>query len=368
MTIIDNIFDDEDIKKQYDEIKHLNEVKKAFEIYLFHIYEKINIILEIRNKYYDIVNRKQGFITQDESKFQRFDLSLLEYGGKVFDDKNMNYYFKRWTNKRLKRILKILNMELKNNGIFLNSKKNILEILKDLKENFEMSYVENENESLNNLITLFNNLIRNLNEQLNYFQNIYPIKNWSLENHSSIIDNRILNLISVEVKLVFDKNISSDYFNNLPGIISRAIHEMNIPTNTELNKLINLHIQKVKSKKGNSKINFVKCYHARPIQILKPVFPLSTREKSTGFYVDLDMGEAIEIIKAIYGVNEANIEVYELELPNNLFKLTNNDFMDDSAFKNFEMTNSYVFKPTTYPVINESYIKGLIKVKKITKK
>ncbi len=367
MGIFNYIFSNE-LKIYYSENDKLKEIKQEFETYLYLLYEKVSLIIEIKNKYYDIQGRKTGFIKEDEEKFLKKIKEVEEYG-RVYDDKNINFYYKRWTNKKLKRIFKILSLELKSKSGIKTEKKNIAEIINYIKKYFKSLENQNEINYLNDFLKNLEEVEKNLYLQLEYLNNIYPIKHWTYELHETIISDNFLNLIESEIFLIFEKKPENSNFNMFPAIISKSIHENSLPMNSVLNNLIQKNIEKIKENKKikeDEKIEFVICYHARPKQITIPLFPLELKTKSTGFFLDTNKDEAMNIVGRLYNIPKMDIEVFEIKIPKNLFKYAIKDYNDDTAFKNFEMTNSYIFKPTIFPKLNEFYIKGLIIPKIVT--
>lgn len=365
MDLFGWIFSNGEFKKYYDEIKNLEEIKKELEHYLFYIYEKVCIVVEIKNKFHDIKNRSKGYIKEDEKNFQKFDMELSEYGNIIEKPGKLEFYYKKWTNRRLKRIKKILDLEVKSKYGLINQNRNIVQVLEILEKEInsdskEVSFFE----SLNNLIRVLKN---NLELQYSELNKIYPISSWNLELHENLISQKFLHLIREEIKLVFKYDLDEENYNNFPAVISMAIHKGKLETNTYLGDLISNKISKLKEKKKIEKNGWVTCYHARPVYVTSPLFPLDTKTKETGFFVDTEFDEAIGIVKSIYNIHDNEIEVYELKVPINLFKYAIKDTNNDEQLKEVEdMNDSYIFRPSDFLKFNEFYMKGLIIVKKVT--
>lgn len=368
MSILKHLFS-KDINKEFlSENKDLENIKYEIEHYLYYLYEKVSILIEIKNKFYDIKNRKAGFIQEDEKNFMKKNRNVEDFGVS-YEDKNKHYYYKGWVNRRLKRVRKILLLELKaKDGGVLVTKKDISKTIRILNESLNQELVGKENQELKVFVEKLEILNKNLIKQISIIEELYPISNWDEDVHENLISQDLLILIGNEIKILFDESVDISNFNIFPGLISRKIHESQIPINSTLNNLIQKNIQKVKENKKEEKLELVKCYHARPKQITKELLPLELKTKSTGFFVDMNKEEAINIVSSLYDISKMEVEVFEITIPRNLFKYAVKDNFDDSAFKTFEMVDSYIFKPTVFPRFNEFYLKGLITCKKLTLK
>lgn len=364
MGVLNFIFAKEN-KELYQENDKLQEIKKELEHYIFYLYDKVLIIAEIKNKFYDIKNLKHGFIEEDKKNFITKKKPYEDFL-EIEDDSKMFLYYKGWINRRLKRINKILLLELKSKYGTINTKNTIVETINILKQHIEDN---TQKEQLNNILTfleILDKLSFNLKQQQNYIKSICPLKEYNTQIHEILLDEKFLNLIREELNLFFGENLNEQNFNMYPAIISRKIHINEFPLNSTLEDLIKNNIEKIKKNKKEKKQETIICYHARPREITKPLLPIELKFKSTGFFVDLDKEEAINIVCAIYNIEKVNVEVYQLEIPNNLFKLAIRDKFNDNIFKNFEMLNSYIFRPTSFPKFNEFYLKNLIICNKIS--
>jgi len=359
MALINTLFQNEDVyKKYYLEIGSLKKIREEFEQYVFLVYDKISVIVEILNAYHDINNSDRGYIRDHEEVFKK--------------DSNMNFYFKRWTNKRLKRIKKILALEVKSRFGISTRKRNIVDVINLLNNHF--SSVDNKEVSmLNQLLGELNILESNLNKQMNIIDSIYPIKDWNLDVHSNLFSGEFMELIKKEISLIFKDRFLDTNYNNYLAVISKAVYDANLPTQSILNNLVSEKVSILNKMKKNSKdqldSNLVTCYHARPIFVKDNLFPLDTKFKETGFFVDTDLAETINIVKLIYDLQEKDIETYKIIMPKNLFDLSIIDTKDFLGFEgrgNYSLEYSRIFKPSLFSKLNEFYIKGLISYEKVT--
>jgi hypothetical protein len=352
MTLLQRLFADPQIKPYYLEVDELKELREEFENYLFLIYEKTNIIVLILNKYYDINYKEKGYI-DDEVKRKK----LIE--------KNKLYkYYLGWTNRRLKRIMKIFKLELKSKVGLIKQERDIIKCINDLKKYFEEKGIYESIESLQKIHRDFRELEKIIRAQKKELDTIYPLKEWSEEKHKDIFSKDFLKNLKKEIEIIFDSNNITNNYNYYPALISEGMHKHKIPDETILRKLIDNTIEKIKEKRKEKKIRTIKCYHARPIHVTKPLFPIGI--SNSGFFVDKNLNETVNFIKKFYRLRNDQIEVYELEIPLNLFKLSMPDPFDPEPLKT-TLDHSYLFKPTVIPKINEYFKKGILKSKRVRK-
>ena len=119
----------------------------------------------------------------------------------------------------------------------------------------------------------------------------------------------------------------------------------------------------IKSKKKEINQKKVTCYYGRPIYVRGPVFPLDTRRKGAGFFIDLDLKETKAVVSKLYELRSIDqIEVFELKMPEKLFRYAMHDPFEEY---NFSLDHSYVFRPTHFPILNDYYSRDLIDVKRV---
>ena len=84
-----------------------------------------------------------------------------------------------------------------------------------------------------------------------------------------------------------------------------------------------------------------------------------------GFFVDTNLRETVECVRKLYNLRSNNeIEVFELKIPENLFKLAKPDTNDPGPLRT-SLDHSYIFKPSDIPKFNEYIKKGLVVTKKL---
>ncbi|MEC8221164.1 MAG: hypothetical protein VX028_03755 [Nanoarchaeota archaeon] len=367
MSLLAKLFSPKIYKKYYSEIDDLKEISHLFELYVYHVYEKVQLFVEIKNKYHDLKGKNKGYVLEDQEKFVKKHY-IKDLGFVDSEDKFMPLFYTKWINKKLKRLIKIYNLELKN---FSENQQNIIHVLSYLKNNFESRFVSEDLLLLEELSKSFEELRKIISVQINEINSLYPLEKWSMELHNNLFTENFEISISKEISLLFNENLREYNFNNYLAIISKHIHELDIPLESKLNYLIKTKLQKIKEKKpeikSREKLSYVKCFHARPIYNTKPILPLDSKSKEAGFFLDLDIIEAKNIVKSIYHVEDSQIEVFELLIPKSLFKESVVDVNEDSSLKYVDdMVNSYVFKPSSFPKINEFFIKGLIRYHLVT--
>lgn len=361
MSIINSLYSKE-IKQLVDEEKQLEKIKKEFERYIFSVYEKVSIIVEIQNKIYDIKKKEKGYL-KDEHHHYMVQRGLNGTLNDHFNENKFNNYYKNWINKRLKRVIHIINLEIQSK----NSPENIEDDIITLLNTFQNTLEQQTNEFYTTFLKTIKTLQETIKFQKTYFSKIYPLETWSIEIHEELFTNQLFQSINQELQLLFGESIQfNENYNNLPALISKAIHETNIPDDAFLKHLIEEKISKIKQKRDNKTNNTIVCYHARPITKTEPLFPLDTKTKSSGFFIDTNKQEALQIVESIYQEDRNNLEIFELKIPENLFKYAIEDpFPVDSLKDVEEISNSYIFRPTAFPKCNEFYIKGLIECEKI---
>ncbi|MFT4243832.1 MAG: hypothetical protein ACMXYB_00055 [Candidatus Woesearchaeota archaeon] len=340
-------------KKYEDETKSLKIIKQHLEQYIFYIYQKVEIIVGIQNKFYDIKNAQKGYIREDEKVFKNPDKQYI--------------FYKRWINNRLKKINKILQGEFNSSKNSITTQKKavyllILQLKNDFKEIESNQYID----ELQNILELLERWEKNLEKQTQIFSKLYPIQNWTIELHEKLISNELLNLIKEEIRIVFNLEFTSNNYNEFLVAISRAVHTTNIEHLEVLTQLIEKKNSKIKEKKQIDTLKFELFYHARPKFTHKPLFPLDTEDKSAGFFVDSDLDETIRIVCRMYNIEVRDLEVFEITMPVNLSKFAIYDPNDFDSLKIGDIDNSWVFKPTIFPNLNDFYSKGLIKIRLIT--
>ncbi|MGM5484136.1 MAG: hypothetical protein ACQER9_04450 [Nanobdellota archaeon] len=336
MTVLDLIYKE-----------NLNNSIKKIEIYIYHIYEKVNIIVEVKNKYYDIKHKNKGFIDKDKKIFQKNHNGIPHPEKK---DKSL-FYFKKWTNNRLKRIKKILDLELKH---LEKPTENIADYCNKIKDN-----VNDEK-----LIDLLNKLNIILNKQIEYINSIYPIKNWDLYTHGNLFPDYFMNMINDELSIIFGTHKVKNY-NELIGLLVKKLSSQDVPIDTMLYKLLETNHNKTVSKNED----VIKVFHARPVYDHSILFPLDVKTKETGFYVDKDPYEARNIVTNIYNIRSCEIRVYEILMPFVLFKNAKEDINSDEWLRERgSLKYAFVFKPSDYSKLNYFFHKNRIIIKDITGK
>ncbi|MFH1510760.1 MAG: hypothetical protein ABIF10_03645 [Candidatus Woesearchaeota archaeon] len=359
MGIIRLLFTDKNVRKYYKNNDDLNRILHEFETYVFYVYEKVSIVAEIKNKAYDIAYRNKGFIKEDE---QRFDKKKFE-ADRYKKDK-LEYYFRGWTDKRLKRIMKIISLELKSPEGVRVEQANIIECISEMKNCFDSKDATEADSTLRKIVNMLHKLEDNLAQQKQELDKLYPLRlrwkkgEWSYEQHRQLFPEGFLRLLQEELQLIFGTRVTQDY-NCYPALVSKAIHEQSLPEESTLRRMIETNIKKIKQNK-NLTSRYITCYHAKPITVHGGIFPLSPQEKSTGFFVDTDMKETIQVVSRIYGVGQNEVIIYELQIPENIFRYAIPDTL--SGYK-IEVDHSYVFRPTAFPKLNEFYEKGIIKLR-----
>lgn len=346
--LLDKLFEPCCVEQDYASDKTRN-IRKDFEHYLFFAYDKACAVADVKNMYYDIKSRNKGFIREHEKIFMKGNFAV---GNKnVHKDRSL-LYFKRWTNTRLKRVKRILDLDAK------PLQKNSEDIMHCLSEYIKMQCL-GSGCNLEQICDITPALSEHLQTQKDYLDSIYPIENWTLEQHKELFDDSFMNALKEEFRLLFSPVLQADNYNLYPAIISRAMHKNEIPEKTCLGKLLRQRINKLHQNRPPKNIQTIDCYHARPIFVRGDLFPLDTRKKSTGFFVDTDPGEAKDIIQKIYQLENYEVDLYHIKMPENLFKRSKDDTQDGHIFP---LENSYVFRVSDFRYINEFYVKGLISV------
>lgn len=358
MDLFKHIYSETDYSKIIKETSEIRIIINELEHYIFSLYDKLNVYAEIKNKYYDIVNSSRGYIKNEETNFIK--------NGQIINNNKFLFYFKGWTNRRLKRILNIINLELRFDGTIYNKTGDVINCISKIEEEIKKNEFRDDYETSQILLKIISSLKINLEKQKKILKLIYPIKDWSLENHENLFTKEFDDLIKNEICTIFGFNSIENNYNDYPGLVSKQIHDSKIPSITCLGKLISKHMYYVKEHRQQEKIShWITAYHVYPIYAKGKIFPLDIKLKNTGFFVDLNLDETKDIIKNIYDVKDTELEIYKLEIPINLFKLFILDTNDVTVLKDVELENSYVLKPTDFPKFNEYYRKGLIKITKI---
>lgn len=363
MTFLKNLFSNKKIWTYYDEIDSIRPLMQSFENYIYTIYEKVEIIVLILNKYHDIRNEEKGYIFDDEKNFAYVN------GKKDYEnyERKKAYYYKGWLNRRLKRIKKILEMDIKSSRVMHAQDETIVDIITKLKLQIGENCFNDDIEIMNKILEMLDKLEINLKKQYYAIQKAYKIENWDMETHQNIFGKEFLKLIKEEISIIFDGKNVGDNYNNYLALISSSIHNHDIPIESLLAKLINENIKKIKQNKSLENMERVACFHARPIFSTSPLFPLDIKNKETGFFVDTDPNETIAIVKNFYNIEDSDVELFKIVMPKNIFKYSLEDKNDPTALKlTTEMDKSWVFRPSSFPKLNEFYIKGLITVEKVT--
>ncbi|MCB9361931.1 hypothetical protein H6504_00710 [Candidatus Woesearchaeota archaeon] len=364
MHILHYLFDHPHIRMFYHEQKDLRELRRSFEMYVFSVYDKVRIITEIQNKVFDIRNENGGFIDDDKKNFA---LRAQPLGNVNYEKDRKPMYYKGWVNRRLKQIKKILHLELRSK----HSVQHMVSII-DAVNGIEnrLSKVRNKHaaEELEELRERLHRLVSNLEHQQAFIDELYPLKNWSLNAQDTLFTKSFSDSVFEEIRLLFNMQLTTRNYNCYQAEIAKAIHQHDIPHDSFLGKLIEEHIAKVNGRKISNLGSMVTCYHARPIYIRGPLFPLDARKKSTGFFVDTSAAETRMVVEKIYGItNPSEVEVFKLQIPRNVFRyaLRDNNDSNEVSLMGPSLEHSKVFRPTFFPNLNEFYTKGLIIVQRL---
>lgn len=354
MSLLNDIYSGENYKIISKELADIKSDLHLFENYCFLIYEKFSIYVEIKNKYFDIKKRYNGYLND------------IEKSSKFNSEKKLNFYFKGWTNRKLKRIIKILKLEIRKDEELISKDTDIAQIVLKLNDKLklksEMSFFEELSKKLQYISI-------NLKNQLKYFNSIYPLLEWNFEIHDKLFNDRntyLDSLLKEELKTFFGFKSLNENYNDFPALISESIHHHNIPEETYLGKLVKDKIRILKSCRKQEKLSeFITVFHARAFYEQSPLFPLDTKYKNAGFFVDLNLNETRTIVREISGHSENEIVVFKIEMPLNLFKLFIPDNHSTQALKDVSLDNSYVLRPSDFPKFNEFYKKGLVKTQRM---
>ena len=355
MTILQRIFSDPQLKPYYLKADELKAIRNEFEHYIYSVYEKSKIIAEIKNKYYDIKYKDKGYIDQDiKNKTRR---------KKLINQDKLYIVYKKWTNTKLKRLIKIFNLEIESKYSVIRQDRDIVRCIKDLRTYFRDKGADESIEPLYDMHDDLKKLEGYVKNQLHELKKVYPLKDWSEESHEKIISEKFLMNFREEIRILFNLSNLKDNYNYYPALISEAIHLHKIPKETTLKRLIDDTIQDIKKNRPTKNMRKRVCYHARPVNVTKPLFPIG--RKSSGFFVDTNLNETISFVQKFYNLQSPHeVEVFELKIPENLFKHAMDDRFDPEPLK-VSLDHSYTFRPSIIPKINEYFKKGLIVTKKL---
>lgn len=323
----------------------------TFEHYAAHLLEKVQIIVDIYAKFYDIKHARMGFIREDELRFSK----RSPQGSIIHDQKNRSlWYFKGWVNRRLKRIQRIMRLEVRENHTTLELEHSAVTCAEAIANKLAQSEEHRE------LHELFCALTRTLLLQERELSQIYPLKNWTLEAHGQLLSDTFMKAIRSEIQLVTGKQITTTGCTTYPGIIITAFREHKLPAEGIIQHLIEKNNAYAASNLGPE----VRCYHARPIFNNAPLFPLRIKHRETGFFFDTNLQETIAIIRHLYDLRDNDLVCYEIIMPLKVFQRAMRDTNSEHEFKgNASLTHAYVIRPSDYSYVNMMYAKNLIKVK-----
>lgn len=361
MNVFSGIFLDQSLRKYYLHSLKLRKIRKEFEHYLFFLYEKIEKIVEMRNKCYDIMQRDRGYIREDEKSF---------YTGSRYSHR-MTQYYKRWANKRLKRIRKILDIQFSSRYGIKNQERDIAACIDDLARHFrseaDRDIEEAERQKLLGLYSQLNKLAAVLQGQRKKLELITSEKGnlskWSHDIQKNMFDDDFMLLLREEIRILFNEGFSSLNYNDFQAEVREAIRKHSLPAESILSGLIEAQNRAIRENRKEQEMQSLVCYHARPRVVTGPVFPLDSRMKSTGFFVDEDRKEALMVVRKLYP--EDDLELYQITFPEKFYrKKAIPDTHDESMLK-MKMDNARIIRATDFPAANELYRKGLITVKKL---
>jgi hypothetical protein len=363
MSLLHSLMGDPATKQYYLEEEQLEDLRDAFEHYLFSLHEKVAVIAQILNKAHCIRKRDRGYIKADENVIWKSKDEIHRNN----QEKKLAFYFKGWVNRRLKRVLKLIKLEIKSPYGLDTELEDIAECVRQIRTHMEGHADYAEVVALQRLAQQLQVLERTLNEQKQILEHIYPLKEWSLHAHTNIFPETFLTLIAREIKVLFAGKgpIPGDY-NLYQGLVSQALHTHDLPADTMIRRLLDHRIEKVKTIRSVEKEPRKKLYHGRPIYMTTPLIPLKIKGKNAGFFVDTDPWECVIIIQQIYGIQRHDIELFEIDIPKSFFKRFIQDTHSADGYRGrTQAANSYVLRPTDFPDFNELFLKGLIKTKTI---
>ena len=360
MSIVGHLFGERHAKRHYTEASALRSARERFEHYLFSVHEKALLVAEISNMAHDLEYRHRGYIKEHEKVFSR---DTTPRGGRNYQKDRSLLYFKGWTNTRLKRLKKILEVETRSGFGIEKQKGDIVLAVKELHEHFSHAECSAEAQSLEMLISKLRELEDNLSRQKQELDRIYPIKDWSHERHKSLFSDTFTRLLFHEAVLLFCQR--TDNLSLLPALISQALHSGEVPDDALLKKLIGFHEAKARESRKIEEDGWERCFHGRPIDRWRQqLFPLDTRTKPSGFFVDTKLDETIAFLRKFYNAQDSDLEFFEISMPKRLWKRGITDPYSAESIRR-PLEHAIMFKPTLFPLLNHYYMKGLIKIKRI---
>jgi len=326
--------------------KRFDNLFDSFEYYISELYEKSKIVSEVYHKRIEIENKGQFSLGEEKqiTTQKHYGYSFTQKEGKLYD------YYKGWVNRKLKRILKILNFETKTAKEVISEDKDIIHIVNEI---IEMKGVT----GFSTIKKSFEQLKENLSKQKEYLDEIHPIKHWTLDVHKSIFTDDFLQLLNKEIDLVFGSHSNLTY-EGLQGIIAEKMASHSIPQESLLKELVEKG--RLYSKRDTTP---VKCYHGTTIFARYSIFPIKSEKRTWGFYIFSKKDHVKSIIAEIYKEEEYNIVVYEITMPKFLFETAVDDKKMNEDVPGY--SDTHVFRPSTFPLLNQYYLAGKLTIKRL---